>query len=191
MLDINQKLKNFIINLYLRSIIYRKRHIRKDNYNWLKNIDLQIINKNEGKFFYQDLQYLLPKNNYKSIPLHQKYLYAALINKYDIPKHFLLFWDSLIVINEIFIRNLYNKEFQIKKDDIVFDIGASIGWYACKISKIIGNEGKIVAIEPNPKNFNFSYHRYSMDDFISLIHFQFLTLGSYFSLYFITKFFTR
>ncbi len=154
-IEINPELKKFIFNIYFRSFFYIKRHIKKDNYEWLKKINLQILNKYEGKFIYQDLQYIIPKNNYKNIPLHQKYLYAALISKYLIPKYFLLFWDSLIVINELFFKNLYYKEFKINKGDIVFDIGASIGWYACKISKFVGDEGKIIAIEPNPKLFNF------------------------------------
>lgn len=155
LIEINQKLENIIIDIYLRSIFYRKKHIKKDKYKWLETIDIEIINNKEGRFIFQDLYYLIPKNNYKQIPLHQKYLYASLISKYNIPKHFLLFWDSLITINEIFLENLYDKEFEIKLGDIVFDIGASIGWYACKVSKLIGDKGKIIAIEPNPKNFNF------------------------------------
>lgn len=40
----------------------------------------------------------------------------------------------------------------VKKGDIVVDIGANIGYYVLMESKIVGNTGKIYAIEPSPQN---------------------------------------
>lgn len=40
----------------------------------------------------------------------------------------------------------------LKKDDVVVEIGANIGYYALIESKIIGKKGKIYAIEPSAKN---------------------------------------
>ncbi|MFX1315207.1 MAG: FkbM family methyltransferase [Promethearchaeota archaeon] len=154
-IQINLKLRNFILNQYFRSIFYRKKHIKKGKYDWLKKVDLSIVNKNEGILRYKNLQYKIPKKDYKTIPLHQKYLYAALVKYYNIPKHFLLFWDSLLVFNEIFLIKEYNKEFQIRNGDIILDIGASIGWYTCKVSKLVGDNGKIIAIEPNQRNYEY------------------------------------
>ena len=154
-IQINLTLRDLVLNLYFRSIIYRKKHIKRGNYKWLEKVDLSVINKHEGILKFGDLQYIVPKNKYKTIPLHQKHLYSALINYYNIPKYFLLFWDTLIVYNEVFVENIYNKEFKVKNGDIILDIGASIGWYACKISKSVGNEGRIIAIEPNPINYNY------------------------------------
>ncbi|MFX0186848.1 MAG: FkbM family methyltransferase [Candidatus Hodarchaeota archaeon] len=104
---------------------------------------------------YEKFKFILPKNNLKSIPLHQKYLYAALISYFDIPKYYLLFWDDLIVFHEIFIEKLYDKEFYVSEGDTVLDIGASIGWYTCKISKLVGEKGNIISIEPDIINFNY------------------------------------
>jgi len=151
----SQKFRRLILHLYFRSIIYRKRHIKKDNYKWLKDIDLIIFNKKEGKLKYKNLQFILPKNDFKTIPLHQKYLYAALISNYNIPKYYLLFWDDLIVFHEIFIENVYNRGINIENGDIILDIGASMGWYACKVSELAGERGKIIAIEPNPYNYYY------------------------------------
>lgn len=154
-IQINSKLRDFILILYFRSIFYRKKHLKKGKYDWLKNVNLSIFNKYEGKLTYDDLHYIIPKNDYKTIPLHQKYLYAALVNYYNIPKYYVLFWDALLVFNEIFLMEKYNKEFKIRKGDTILDIGASIGWYTCKVSKLAGDNGKIIAIEPNPRNYEY------------------------------------
>ena len=41
----------------------------------------------------------------------------------------------------------------LKKGMICFDIGANIGYYTLLESKIIGDSGKVIAIEPSPLNF--------------------------------------
>jgi len=38
----------------------------------------------------------------------------------------------------------------VKKGDIVFDIGANIGLYSILLSKLVGNTGTVYAFEPNP-----------------------------------------
>lgn len=154
-IQINSKLRDFILILYYRSIFYRKKQLKKGKYYWLKNVNLSILNKYEGKLIYDDLHIIIPKNDYKTIPLHQKYLYAALVNYYNIPKYYVLFWDALLVFNEIFLLEEYSKEFKIRKGDTILDIGASIGWYTCKVSKLVGDNGKIIAIEPNPRNYEY------------------------------------
>jgi len=41
----------------------------------------------------------------------------------------------------------------LKKGMVCFDIGANIGYYTLLESKIVGAEGKVIAIEPSPINF--------------------------------------
>ena len=43
----------------------------------------------------------------------------------------------------------------LKKGDVVIDIGANIGYYVLIESKIVGKKGKIFAIEPSKRNFEF------------------------------------
>ena len=48
---------------------------------------------------------------------------------------------------EVFMR-------EVKYGDVVLDIGANMGYYTLLASKIIGNNAKIYAFEPDPGNFS-------------------------------------
>jgi FkbM family methyltransferase len=171
---IHPQVNNFILKAYFRSIFYRKKHIRKGKFGWLNNIDIVILNKQEGKLKYKNLEFTLLKNDIKSIPLHQKYLYAALISYYNIPKYYILFWDDLVVFQEIFIDKIYDKIDVIQKGDTILDIGASIGWYTCKIADLVGENGRIIAIEPEVKNFYYLMKNVKDNNFKNV---EFLNLG--------------
>ncbi|MGY5142912.1 MAG: FkbM family methyltransferase [Candidatus Nitrosopumilus sp. bin_32a] len=43
----------------------------------------------------------------------------------------------------------------LKPGMVCMDVGSNIGYYVCLESKIIGKEGKIIAIEPSPLNFKY------------------------------------
>jgi FkbM family methyltransferase len=40
-----------------------------------------------------------------------------------------------------------------RKGEVFVDVGAHIGKYALRIAKMVGSEGKVIAIEPDPENF--------------------------------------
>ena len=41
-----------------------------------------------------------------------------------------------------------------KKNDVIIDIGANTGYYALRLSSLVGKDGKIIAIEPDPQTFD-------------------------------------
>ena len=43
----------------------------------------------------------------------------------------------------------------IKEGDVVFDIGAHVGFYTLLASRLVGSKGKVFAFEPNPKNIYY------------------------------------
>ena len=41
----------------------------------------------------------------------------------------------------------------VKKGDVFIDVGAHIGKYACVIARLVGEQGRVIAIEPHPGNY--------------------------------------
>jgi FkbM family methyltransferase len=67
-----------------------------------------------------------------------------------------LYYRFLTTLNEIdgiVFHSSYDGGYRFKKGDVVVDAGARIGTFAAKIAAAVGNEGKIVAIEPEPRNY--------------------------------------
>jgi FkbM family methyltransferase len=63
------------------------------------------------------------------------------------------FLATLKEIESIQFHHMYDGSFQFKRGDVVVDAGARIGTFAAKISAAVGDEGKVIAIEPEPRNF--------------------------------------
>lgn len=46
----------------------------------------------------------------------------------------------------------------VNPGDCVLDIGANIGYYALLLSRLVGSDGEVLAVEPHPENFRLLTH---------------------------------
>jgi len=69
---------------------------------------------------------------------------------------------------DIYLADIYCME-TLEKEMNVVDIGASIGVYTVLASEKVGGEGKVVAIEPEPKNYRQLIKNIKMNNFQNVI----------------------
>ncbi len=43
----------------------------------------------------------------------------------------------------------------VRRGQIVLNVGANVGYHALRMSRLVGGEGRVIAVEPDPINFNF------------------------------------
>jgi len=97
--------------------------------------------KNKIKCFYYNL---LERNKFK---IYYK-------NKHYIVK----LKDQTFLFNEnphsdLLALDDYERHYNLKKDDVVVDAGAHIGVFTIIASKLVGDEGKVIAFEPDTENY--------------------------------------
>jgi FkbM family methyltransferase len=79
-------------------------------------------------------------------------LIIILMNKYFINKKKSIISDDKIDINSFKFRLEKFSEI-IPKNSIVLDIGAHVGGFSLLFGECVGDDGKVLAFEPNPKTF--------------------------------------
>jgi FkbM family methyltransferase len=62
------------------------------------------------------------------------------------------FLRTLKEIEGVVIHSMYDAHYSVQKGDVVVDAGARIGAFAAKISAAVGDEGRVIAIEPEPRS---------------------------------------
>ncbi len=90
------------------------------------------------------------------------------------------FEEYLTIFNEIKKDNIYERLFQIEKDDIVVDIGAHVGVFVEKA--LSQGAAKVYAVEPSKENFSLLQFRYKDNPKVELINAAIFKddLGAYF-----------
>jgi len=79
--------------------------------------------------------------------------------------------DSL----DLFINKIYEPyetqlvSSKIKQGDVVLDIGANIGYYTLIFAKLVGQNGKVFAFEPEPANFRVLEKNVSVNGYSNVI----------------------
>jgi FkbM family methyltransferase len=89
----------------------------------------------------------------------------SLLVVFSSPKHDFKFYSRItrkvsnFLIHDVYASMVHHEEdiveqFSPKMGDIVVDVGAAFGFYSIVASKKVGQEGKVVAIEPQPDSFD-------------------------------------
>lgn len=63
--------------------------------------------------------------------------------------------DGILAFIEVFQDMVYEKYWSPKEGDIVIDAGAYVGAFSIRASELVGNKGRVIAIEPEPKNLSY------------------------------------
>jgi hypothetical protein len=80
-----------------------------------------------------------------------------------------LFAGDLYAFKEVYIKRTYEKFFSPQKEEIVIDGGAHIGLFTIKASKVVGNNGLVIAVEPEPENFNLLCRNLKINSLVNVI----------------------
>ena len=76
----------------------------------------------------------------------------GVIQKLDKLRKFECSRKMLGVLCSQYVKTEYEKCYQLSKGDVVIDAGAHIGTFTVKAAKAVGNQGKVIAIEPEANN---------------------------------------
>jgi FkbM family methyltransferase len=151
-----------ILRFLLRIVLGRKRRNKifgKTGIHFHYEYDI-IPSFSIIKFFYPLIQHLRLENKN---PL----LLKIKISKYDYKAYCPINKDDLI--NMTIREDEVIDHFRPKEKDIVVDIGAHIGRYTIISSKRIGPNGKVVAIEADPSNFEMLKRNISLNQFTNIL----------------------
>ena len=66
------------------------------------------------------------------------------------------------------------ERFSPKEGDVVVDVGAHIGLYTIISSKRVGPNGKVIAIEADPDNFDMLNHNINLNNLTNVIPFNYI-----------------
>lgn len=110
--------------------------------------DDAYIKLNSGKYFFSQkspyylrrLHFLLRKDLRERIPAD------LMLTLFDINFRYMGRKNQKLNLKE-------GKYLALKSGDVVFEIGAYIGFHAMKMSELVGKDGKIIAVEAVPENF--------------------------------------
>ncbi len=120
------------------------------NDNWVQSLGLDVdgslfVDIDNGIRLYDlCLNASLPA----AVNIHPQELMSA-----ENRKLYFCFLSTLKEIESIMFQSAYDGGYQFKSGDIVVDAGARIGTFAAKISGAVGREGRVIAIEPEPRNY--------------------------------------
>ncbi|MFM7795907.1 MAG: FkbM family methyltransferase [Candidatus Nitrosotenuis sp.] len=94
------------------------------------------------------------KENYAEIQGHKMYLDSLFA-----PISVTGIWEP---VQTEYIKN------NVKKGDIVIDLGAHIGYFTLIFAELVGVQGRVFAFEPNPQNYSLLMKNVSVNNFTNV-----------------------
>jgi len=86
--------------------------------------------------------------------------FARLVSPIVLPDGNRLLWPWEVdafwlkeLIKEIYEDRVYERSFRVEEGDVVVDVGANVGVFTLKARKQTGRHGKVIAIEPEKRNY--------------------------------------
>mgnify|MGYP003376728509 CR=1 FL=1 len=83
----------------------------------------------------------------------------------DVDKFYFLYE----VLSELFVEKVHFQYFKPMLDEVIVDCGANIGGFVIQAAKMIGDKGKIIAIEPDEENYNLLQKNIEANGFTNVI----------------------
>jgi len=77
-------------------------------------------------------------------------------------------FSSFGLFSEIYLEDVYSKE-TLKKGQNIIDVGANIGVYTILAAEKVSNSGRVIAIEPGPKNYELLIKNIELNNFQNVI----------------------
>ncbi len=115
-------------------------------------------------FFLYPLSKIFPRKitiNFKKANSLLLFFSSPAIKKIKIPFNDLLFY-------EIYLENAYHSEI-LKNGMIVVDVGAHKGFYSLIAAEKAGKDGKVIAIEPELKNYKALLRNIKLNNFTNIL----------------------
>jgi len=68
-----------------------------------------------------------------------------------------VFYEHIYLLYRLRLYDIdyYKKHYKFQKGNVVVDVGAHRGLCTVSLAKLVGNEGRVIAIEPDPDNLRF------------------------------------
>ncbi len=105
-----------------------------------------LVGLNNGIVFY------LPQDKKEELQHFQHVNFNKLTN---IQAAFEPFTSGFLMLHEQYVQTVYERYYRLNEGVVIVDAGANIGAFSVKAAKVIGDEGKVVAIEPEAGNLAF------------------------------------
>jgi FkbM family methyltransferase len=126
-------------------------------------------------FLYKSIEFLNLDSSFLlvfNVPEYDYKFYSRVTRK--IPNFLIQDMYASMTIHEEDIRKYFNP----KRGDIVIDIGAAFGLYTITSSKQVGANGKVIAIEAHPGNYEMLNHNIKLNGLTNVIPLNYAVYSS-------------